>query len=68
MESLQRAVGTSFGMGRIVDVITRRIFRGLSDGRYYIPRRWPAFSLADAAFAIVIGIALAFVLAAWSSQ
>ena len=49
-------------------MINRRIFRGLSDGRYHIPRRGPAFAWADVALATVIGVSLALVLAAWSAQ
>jgi hypothetical protein len=39
-------------------VNTRRLFRGLSDGRYRIPRRGPMVSLGSVALAVAIGVAL----------
>jgi hypothetical protein len=44
-------------------VNARRLFRGLSDGRYHIPRRGPMVSLRSVALAVAIGVALACVLA-----
>jgi hypothetical protein len=46
-------------------VNSRRLFRGLSDGRYYIPRRGPLVSLAPVALAVAIGIALTLALLRW---
>lgn len=42
---------------------SRRIFRGLSDGRYHIPRRGPMVSLAPVALAVAIGVALTLTIA-----